>query len=106
MKIEVLYIRECPNHAPAIEAIRRVLHDHQLSEEIAEVEVTDAAHAVALAFPGSPTIRINGVDVERDLPKLNSYGLSCRTYVRNGKRRGLPYDDWIRNAIVEALGRN
>jgi hypothetical protein len=90
MKIEVLYIPECPNHAPVVETIRRILREHQLSEEIAEVEVRDAAKAVALAFPGSPTIRVNGVDVERDLPKLSSYGVSCRTYVVTVRYRVYP----------------
>jgi hypothetical protein len=104
MKIEVLYIRECPNHAPVMEGIKKILQECQLSQEVAELEVKDRVQAVALAFPGSPTVRVNGADIERYLPKLMSYGLSCRTYVRDdGRRQGVPPDDLIRTAIVDAL---
>jgi len=64
MKIEVLYISECPNHAPVVESIRGILRDNQLPAEITEIEVTDSAQAIAMGFPGSPTIRVNGEDVE------------------------------------------
>jgi hypothetical protein len=104
MKIEVLYIRDCPNYGPVIESIRKILRERQLSQEIEEVEVRDGSQAVSLAFPGSPTVRVNGADVERELPKLNSYGLSCRTYLSDGKRHGIPTEDMIRTAIVNAQG--
>jgi hypothetical protein len=45
---------------------------------------------------------VNGVDVERELPELCSYGFSCRTYFCDGKSQGIPPEDMIRTAIVNA----
>jgi hypothetical protein len=102
MKIDVLYISECPNHAPVVGWIRQILREYQLPEEITEIEVTDRAQAIELSFPGSPTVRINGEDVEPDFPKVTSHGLTCRTYVVGEKRQGVPDREWIRNAIAKA----
>jgi hypothetical protein len=49
---------------------------------VEEVEVSDAAAAQALRFPGSPTIRINGVDAEPN--EQLSFGLACRLYSSAG----------------------
>jgi len=105
MKIEVLYISECPNRSPAVETIREILREYQLPQQITEIKVTDLAQALGLDFPGSPTIRVNGKDVEPNLPELNSHGLTCRTYLAEGKPQGVPKREWIHNAVVAALRR-
>jgi len=105
MKIEVLYISGCPNHTRVVESIRKILRDKQMSEEITEIEVSDSAQATAMAFPGSPTIRINGEDVEPNFSGLSSQGLTCRTYMADGRLQGVPSADWIRDVIVRASAR-
>ena len=105
MKIEVLYISGCPNHARAVENVRGVLRDNQLPEEITAIEVTDASQAVAMGFPGSPTIRVNGEDVEPNFAGIVSQGLTCRMYIADGKLQSLPSLDWIRVAIARASDR-
>jgi hypothetical protein len=102
MKIEVLFVSDCPNHPLVINTITGILKECGLPEQISEVKVTDSDHAIALSFPGSPTIRINGTDIEPESPQVGSYGVSCRTYMVNGKRQGVPYQDWIRDAIMRA----
>jgi hypothetical protein len=103
MKIELLHIADCPN----IDAVRRLLKEALrelgLPEEISEIEVCDSAQAEVLAFPGSPTIRVDDKDVETTLPAQGGYGLSCRTYVINGTRQGVPSREIIRNAIRSAV---
>jgi hypothetical protein len=105
MKIEVLYISACPNHVRVIESIREILRDNQMPEEITEIEVTDSGQAIAMAFPGSPTIRVDGEDVEPNFGGLSSHGLTCRTYMAEGKVQGVPSLEWIRDAIVRASAR-
>lgn len=102
MKIEVLYVSECPNHPSVMKTISEVLRESGLPEDISEIKVSDLDHAIALEFPGSPTIRIDGTDVQPDLPQANSYGLTCRIYMVDGKRQGVPPRDWIRDAIMRA----
>ena len=64
MKIEVLYSPGCPNYRPAVERIERVLASESLRAEIQSVAVNNDDEARELMFPGSPTIRVDGEDVE------------------------------------------
>ena len=102
MKIELLYVPGCPNYRSALETIKDVLGDTGVSEQITEIAVLDSTQAVALGFPGSPTVRIDGRDVEPGIPTLSSFGLSCRTYVVNGRRQGIPDREWIRRAVASS----
>ena len=54
-----------------------------------------------MGFLGSPSVRINGLDIESEERSLKSYGLSCRTYLDGAKRSGLPSSELIRLAISE-----
>ena len=49
MKIAVLYISECPNHARAVESIREILLEYELPQEITEIQVTGPAQAIDVA---------------------------------------------------------
>jgi hypothetical protein len=55
--------------------------------------------AICLRFPGSPTVRVDEIDVEAPLPRQRGYGLSCRTYLVNRKLQGVPTREMIREAI-------
>lgn len=79
MKIEVLYVTNCPNHAVALERLREALSPDGLQNHVCEVLVSDAEMAQSLKFPGSPTIRINGHDVQPQSEKA-AFGLMCRLY--------------------------
>jgi hypothetical protein len=105
MKIELLYGPGCPNHAPAAQMVREVLAEFGLCLDIIEIEVADHADAVTTGFPGSPTIRIDGRDVEPGFAESGQFGLSCRIYLVNGRRQGVPDREWIRRAIQTAASR-
>ena len=97
MKIEVLYFEECPNYLPALDRLRAVLRDEGVNAEVSAVKVNDASTAQRLQFIGSPTIRINGLDIEADARALGGGGLACRRY-----SEGLPSEALIRAAFKEA----
>jgi hypothetical protein len=103
MRVELLHIPDCPNYQVAARLLREILHEHGLPEKIAEVSVTDFTQAEVLAFPGSPTIRVNGKDVDPTFPDQDYRGLSCRTYIVDGKRQGVPSRAMISLAIRAAL---
>jgi copper chaperone CopZ len=102
MKIEILYFDECPNHGPTLERVREVLLQEGQAAEVVEVNVRDEVTATSVGFLGSPTVRINGVDIEPSARFSKDFGLMCRTYCDGGKRVGIPPLDLIRGAVREA----
>jgi hypothetical protein len=105
MTVEVLYFQGCPGYAPAMEAIQQVLSEEGLSIEVMPVEVPDEKTARSVSFPGSPTVRINGKDIEPPSP-FTIYGLSCRIYVEDGVPQRVPSQRLIRAAIRQAANVN
>jgi uncharacterized protein DUF2703 len=103
MKIELLHIADCPNLETARRLLKEALRERGLAEEISEIAVADPAQAEGLRFPGSPTIRVNGNDIETGLSNQGGYGISCRTYIVGGTRQGVPSREMIREAILSAI---
>jgi hypothetical protein len=54
-----------------------------------------------MRFLGSPSIRIDGRDVEPSARLSNQFGMMCRTYTNAGRRAGVPPTEWIRAALRE-----
>ena len=67
--------------------------------------VADAATAEALGFLGSPTVRVNGVDVDPAPRDVRDYGLTCRVYDDGGTRTHYPPEAMVRAAVKEAAGK-
>jgi hypothetical protein len=101
MKVEVLYFQGCPNHVPALERVRSVLVDEGVHTDVLQVEIPDDETAQALRFMGSPSVRVNGIDVEESASS-GVIGLCCRTYLYGSVREGVPPADVIRRAIRTA----
>jgi hypothetical protein len=97
MRIEVLYVPGCPNYRPAVERIQKVLVAESLQADIEGIPITSEVAAKVLEFPGSPTIRVNGTDVEPD--HKSATGLACRLYANSG---GVPSEEMLRMALVRA----
>lgn len=104
MKVEVLYFEDCPNHAIAVNRVREVLREEGVEAEVVEVNVPDDGGAKEVGFLGSPTVRVNGVDVEPCARSSREYGIMCRTYMVGQKREGAPSKDLLRAALREVLG--
>lgn len=66
-------------------------------------EVRDEAEAGALGFAGSPTVLVDGRDV--DGPSAGPGGLTCRVYrLRDGRVSPLPDRADVREALIESRG--
>jgi hypothetical protein len=96
MRIEVLYFDGCPNHAPTVERIKQMAVALGVQEKVEEIEVTSLDQAQQLHFLGSPTVRVNGVDIDPSARQRTNYGLSCRVY---SGVSGVPHDDLIMAAL-------
>jgi arsenate reductase len=99
MNIELLYTKDCPNFRKA----RRLIHDTikslGLNIPLRKIEIKDEDDSENYSFPGSPTIRINGEDIEPET--ANARGLTCRVY-SNGT--GLPNKEILKCKIAKAAG--
>lgn len=103
MKVEVLYFEGCPNHQPAVDALQSVLHELGIAARVESTRVHDQAEAAATDFIGSPTIRIDGVDVEpTDAPSVPR--IACRIYRTSGGLSGVPDRATLTEALRKARG--
>lgn len=69
--------------------------------ELLRIDTEDEASR--LRFVGSPTIRIDGTDVQQ--PDAEPTGLTCRVYrLRDGRVSALPDPDDVREALLGAIG--
>ena len=99
MKIEVLYIDGCPHFPATVDAVKNSLGQFGLNCPIIEMSVTDQEMAMRIGFLGSPTVRINGLDIEPSARSRSDFGIMCRTYDGSS---GVPSEDLIRSAITTA----
>ena len=82
--IEVLYFSGCPNHRPAVDLARTVVRDLGVDTTIEEVAVETPEEAERHRFLGSPTIRVNGRDIDPAARGRDDFALSCRVYEDGG----------------------
>lgn len=102
MKVEFLYFNGCPNYKRAFKILKEVLEEENLYSHIYFVNVDSEEKAKELHFLGSPTIRINGLDLKKESRSLTDFGVKCRIYVIEGKIMGVPSKGMIRNAIRDS----
>lgn len=101
-RVEILYFEGCPNHEPARVLVERLARQLGIEPEIEFVEVADPDAAVALRFLGSPTVRVDGLDVEPGAEERRDFALSCRIYRGERGVSEQPDERWVRKALTEA----
>jgi hypothetical protein len=97
--VELLWFADCPNHPAARAILEEVIADVAPGTPIRDIDATDPATAAGLRFPGSPTIRVNGRDVDPGYVDLGDYTPRCRLYRTADGLRGLPERSWIEHAL-------
>jgi glutaredoxin len=80
MRIEILTFEGCPHANATRELVRRAVHLEAVDAAVEFVEVSTFEIARRMRFLGSPSVRIDGEDVERPADDPSAYGLMCRTY--------------------------
>jgi hypothetical protein len=99
MKVEVLYFDGCPNHEALLPHLRELLSSAGAATDIELVAVEDVDVAQRERFLGSPTLRIDGEDVEPGAEKRSDFGLKCRLFATPEGLRGMPADEWVLAAL-------
>ena len=102
VRIDFLYWRECPSYPEARALLRDVLETRGLEAEVVEHEVTTNEEAERLGFPGSPTIRVDGRDVDQRGESARP-ALTCRIYhLPDGRVSPVPPRKQVEKALSSA----
>ncbi len=119
MKIQVLYILDCPWCVKTKQMVKDCLRELGIKAEIEEVLIDSDEKAKKYKFAGSPTAKINGKDIQekiskgRCLPCEELYARTkkstnfvkkeckcgCRTYFYKNKQYSYPPKGMIKEAI-------
>jgi hypothetical protein len=106
MRIELLYFDGCPNHEAFLPRLRRLLDGAAIAEPVRLRRVESAADAERERFLGSPTLRVDGRDVDPGAAERSDYGLKCRLYRTDAGTVGMPPDEWVMRALSGAASRH
>lgn len=98
--VEVLTFEGCPHAQPALELVARVVDELGLDATVRRIDVPDLETAETHRFLGSPTIRVNGRDIEPCADERFDFVLSCRVYRTDGGLKGEPDERWLRDALI------
>ncbi len=99
MNIGVFFIEGCPGVSVVIDNIKEVITEEAVDAEISMFSIETSEDAGRLQFTGSPTVRINGRDIDSNMKAIKDYGLRSRHYFINGKKSYYLSKSMIRDAI-------
>ena len=103
--VEVLYVEHCPNIPAALALVERVAVELGLAVVVRTNMVTDQTTAERVRFVGSPTVRVDGCDVDPEGELAGEYTLECRLYWHQHHLAGYPQEHLVREALLRAAGR-
>lgn len=103
MKIELLYSEGCHTWEKALELLKEILTEKNLSVEVKIIKVSTQEEAEKYHYFGSPQIDINGKDIDPMAEKITNFNpAGCRLYIYRGSTYELPPKEMIEE-VVEAL---
>jgi hypothetical protein len=104
--IEMLYVQDCRHYPATLALVERVRAGLGIGAELRTSLIVDQAAADQARFPGSPTVRVDGRDVEPGSEPATEYLVGCRLYRLEHRFAGQPKEHWIREALLEAAGHS
>jgi hypothetical protein len=102
MRIELLYFEGCPSYEEYVPRLRGLLTRAGVNAPVIQRQIQTETDAQREAFLGSPTLRINGDDVDPRASERADYGLRCRLYPSDAGLSGAPPDAWVLSALLRA----
>jgi hypothetical protein len=103
-QIEILAFEGCPNRERAIQLVASVVADAGVRAEVRVIDVPDAETAERTRFLGSPTIRVNGNDIEPGADERTDFVHACRVFHTATGVTGEPDPRWLQAALANASG--
>jgi hypothetical protein len=104
VRVELLYFDDCPNYPALRLRVEQLLADQGLADQLELVRITSLEEAKAHRFLGSPSLRVDGADVEPDADERTDFGMKCRIYATGGGLKPTPSDELVKAALDRAAG--
>jgi hypothetical protein len=98
--VELLYFVGCPNHEVFLPHLRQLIVQARVDAQIELRRVESPEAAERERFLGSPTVRVDGRDVDPSARERDDYGLKCRLYRTDEGLVGIPPDEWVLAALM------
>ena len=105
MIIEILLFDDCPNAEATEKLVRETVSKLEIDASIEITKVINNDEAIDKRFLGSPSIRINGKDLEVEEDELTQYSMRCRVYRQEDSQSGVPPKDLLVSALSIASTR-
>ncbi|WP_394831459.1 hypothetical protein LVJ94_33595 [Pendulispora rubella] len=99
-RIEVLMFDGCPHVDATVARASAAARAAGIPADVTVVRIASEEEAIRERFLGSPTVRVDGIDIDPAVAAGTDFGLQCRLYTVDGQLQGTPPDEWI----VLALG--
>ncbi len=100
MKLEVLYFDGCPSHEALMPRLRELMAQAGVAAPIELKPVESVEAAERERFLGSPTLRVDGHDVDPAAGERTDFGLKCRLYPSADGLRGTVPDEFVVAALT------
>lgn len=104
VRIEVIAREDCPNRDMALIVVERVVDEVGVPADIEVVEVADDEDAAEHRVLGSPTVLVDGRDVDPE-PLYDAWSADDRLYRTDRGPCGWPEPEWIRDALLRAVAQ-
>ena len=102
MHIQFLWWEDCPSHPEAWQRLQQALAELDVAAEVERIEIVTDADARRWHFRGSPTILVNGRDIDPEALHMPTR-LTCRLYrTDDGRPSPLPSLTMIKRAVEVA----
>lgn len=105
LRFQLLHTRGCHGYKQAMEELEMALEEAGLPARFEVILINNQVSAEKYRFFGSPTIRINGQDIDPEAVSIEKFGQeACRPYFWRDKFYDYPPKDMILEA-VKACGK-
>jgi len=104
MKIEFLHTEDCHVWQKTLPLLKEAMKEDGIKDTIDVFVIKTQKDAQKHKFSGSPTIKINGEDIDPMAKKVTRYSpASCRPYFYKGKFYDYPPKEMILEALQRAM---
>lgn len=104
MRIELLHFDGCPGYEGLLPRLRSLLEREGIDVPVTLRSVETLEAAERERFLGSPTVRIDGEDIDPGAAARSDFGLKCRLYRgEDGTLSGIPPDELVARALRRAV---